>query len=397
LSGGPTKIELSAHRDATFNPEDKTAPAPPCLLNYWRGSHYGGTNVTLAAGEEWTKVIGPFAIYCNAGASADVMWKDALGRSAKETAAWPYDFVKGVDYPLKEQRGTVSGQLVLKDPAGSTMPGLRVGLTVPDYTVKGWRGGTETIDWQKDAKHYEFWVRGVEDGRFSIPNVRPGTYTLHAFADSVLGEYAKADVKVEAGKTLDLGKLEWTPVRYGREVWAIGVPDRTAGEFLHGDRPWQWGLYLQYPKDFPNDVHYVVGKSDWHKNWNLMQVPRAAADDTNGRGKGTATPWTVEFEMKDRPAKGKATLRLAFAGTEARSLGVAVNGTELPAVTGLPNTSSIHRDSNTSWWEERDVAFDAALLKEGKNTLMLTVPAGSVTAGVMYDYLRLEVDEGATK
>lgn len=29
LSGGPTKIELSAHRDATFNPDDKTAPAPP--------------------------------------------------------------------------------------------------------------------------------------------------------------------------------------------------------------------------------------------------------------------------------------------------------------------------------------------------------------------------------
>jgi rhamnogalacturonan endolyase len=42
LSGGPTKYELSAHRDATFG-NDPNAPAPPCLLNYWRGSHYGGS------------------------------------------------------------------------------------------------------------------------------------------------------------------------------------------------------------------------------------------------------------------------------------------------------------------------------------------------------------------
>ena len=50
LSGGPTKIELSAHRDATFNPEAKDAPAPPCLLNYWRGSHYGGSTAVIALG-----------------------------------------------------------------------------------------------------------------------------------------------------------------------------------------------------------------------------------------------------------------------------------------------------------------------------------------------------------
>jgi len=30
------------------------------------------------------------------------------------------------------------------------------------------------IDWQTDAKHYEFWARGEENGSFRIPNVRPG-------------------------------------------------------------------------------------------------------------------------------------------------------------------------------------------------------------------------------
>ena len=81
LSGGPTKIELSAHRDATFTPDDKMAPAPPCLLNYWRGSHYGGSSVVVEQGEHWTKVIGPFAIYCNSTTDNDgpnVLWRDAL-------------------------------------------------------------------------------------------------------------------------------------------------------------------------------------------------------------------------------------------------------------------------------------------------------------------------------
>ena len=42
MSGGPTKLELSAHRDATFT-DSLTAPAPATILNVWKGPHYGGT------------------------------------------------------------------------------------------------------------------------------------------------------------------------------------------------------------------------------------------------------------------------------------------------------------------------------------------------------------------
>ena len=62
LSGGPTKYELSSHRDATFNTNNLTAPAPPTLLNYWRGSHYGGSICNIGTNDAWTKVIGPFLI-----------------------------------------------------------------------------------------------------------------------------------------------------------------------------------------------------------------------------------------------------------------------------------------------------------------------------------------------
>lgn len=101
----------------------------------------------------------------------------------------------------------------------------------------------------------------------------------------------------------------------------------------------------------------------------------------------------MEFNLPQAPA-GKATLRLAFAGTESRSLDVTVNDKPAGKLSGLPNTSAIHRDSDRSCWAEYPIPFDAALMKAGTNHLRLTVPAGPVTAGVMYDYIRLELDDG---
>lgn len=384
LSGGPTKVELCVHRDATFG-TNLEAPAPPCLLNYWRGSHYGGSSCVIAAGEHWTKVIGPFLIYCNAGPTPDAMWQDSLTTAAKEAKAWPYDWVKGIDYPHREQRSLVSGHLILDDPqlSGASLPNLLVGLTAADYTTAGGRGGPTTVDWQLDAKHYEFWVRADEQGRFSIPNVRPGTYTLHAIADNVLGEYAKADIAIKDGRPMDLGKLQWRPVRFGRQLWEIGIPDRTAREFLHGDHFWQWGLYNDYPRDFPNDVNFIIGKSDIHKDWNYCQCPRADRPD--------GTPWSITFDLPNAP-QGKATLRLALAATSARRIDVSVNGKPAGAVEGLRDNATIRRDGIRGYWVERDIAFDAVLMNAGKNVIKLTIPKGGAMSGIEYDYLRLELD-----
>jgi rhamnogalacturonan endolyase len=396
LSGGATKLELMTHRDATFT-DNLVAPAPPVTLNYWRGSHYGGSECTMSAGEAWTKVIGPFLIYCNSGPTPDAMWHDALARAGDEAKLWPYDWVNGVDYPHRAERGTVSGRIDLRDPQapGAPLTNLRIGLAHPDYVTPGASpraadGGR--VDWQKDAKYYEFWVRAGADGAFKIPNVRAGKYTLHAIADGVLGEFAKADITVEPGKSLDLGPLTWTPVRDGRQLWDIGVPDRSAGEFLHGDKYYQWGLYTLYPKDFPNDVHYTVGVSDFRKDWNYAQVPRS--DDPNGRGSGPANTWTIAFTLPAAP-HGKATLRIALAGSTARHIAVGVNGQPAGDIGPLEDTATIRRDAIGAYWREEAVVFDAALMKAGANTLTLTIPAGNEMSGIEYDYLRLELDENA--
>jgi len=461
LSGGASKQELDCHFGDNANPA-------PILLDYWRGTHYGrNTLCAVAEGEEWSKVVGPIFVYVNAldnfktpsqadldklaatagnptvpaawKDNATALWQDALNQAKMEKAKWPYDWVNGVDYPHKNERGTVTGQLVLNDslapkPASTKLPHLTVGLAHPDYPGTGFGYTANPVDWTRDAKYYEFWNDGTEDGKFTITQVRPGNYTLHAFADGVLGEFAQANITVSAGKTLDLGKIEWKPVRYGKQLWEIGYPNRDASEFYKGDGDnyWLWGWNLRYALLYPNDLTYTVGKSDYHKDWFFEEVPHAedlsfvnpaAKDPANQRfgwvkaeslddypqtdtrgpwavyGRGRATTWTIKFNV-DKAAQGSAILRVALAGADGgggggstgSGLAVAVNGQSV-GVRQPMGTNAIRYNTTRGVWQEINYTFDAALLKPGENQLTLTVPGGDLQSGVVYDYLRLELNQ----
>ena len=403
ISGGPTKVEFLGHRDTN-------RVAAPCVLNYWRSSHYGGARVDVAAGEAWTKVVGPFLLYVNAAATPQAAYDDACARQGVEQEAWPYAWVAGVDYPGRDERSTVTGRLRLEDPyqnAGDKQGfrRLRVGLTAPAYVapIETTPDGppAPVIGWQRDAKYYQFWADANEDGRFELPHVRPGRYTLHALAEGVLGEYQRADIKVEPGRELNLGELGWTPVRRGRPLWEIGIADRSAKEFAGGDRfrdPW---ISLKYAEEFPRDVTFVIGRSDPRRDWFFQHVPHnedPAAQPQPYRGvptPGRATPYTIVFEGPEHIA-GVATLRLAICGTGARELAVEVNGEPAGRLENLPGDGVIARHGSHGIWYEREVPFPAALLRRGLNQLTLTVPAGPINDGLMYDYLRLELDDRAS-
>jgi rhamnogalacturonan endolyase len=276
--------------------------------------------------------------------------------------------------------------------------------------------------------------------------VRPGTYTLHAFADGVLGEYAKADITVGAGRKIDLGKLDWQPVRYGKQIWEIGYPDRTGDKFFKGDDAnyWLWGWPLRYSGLFPNDITYTIGKSDYRKDWFFEQVPHstttawlnpAAKDPYNQRfgwvniptsthdvwhewGQGRATTWTVKFTMP-KASKGVAILRIALAGADcggglaigrreraARGnssypgsnppggLIIGVNGQTIGTLHPVA-TNALRYNTDMGVWYQYAQKFDASMLKAGKNSFTFTVPAGDVTTGVVWDYVRLELNDGS--
>jgi rhamnogalacturonan endolyase len=393
LSGGPTKPEFLVHRDTT-------EVQAPVVLNYWRSSHYGGANVTVADGEAWAKVIGPFMLYVNEGPDPMTMWRDARAKAEEEAQKWSYAWVDANTYATPEQRSTVTGRLLLNDPELRRFPGrILVGLAQPAYRTR-MPGGRETeITWQTDAKHYQFWVQSDNpDGRFTIPKVSPGEYTLYALADGVLGEFARAGVAVGAGKVVDLGELEWMPVRYGKQVLEIGIPNRTATEFAGGNRYFEPDITLQYARLFPDDVTFTVGESRYDEDWFFAHVPhntdpQARVQPFRGvSGNGRATPYTIRFNLDDAP-QGSAVLRLAICGTGTRSIDVSVNGEQAGTLDLSFGDGVISRHQIRGLWYERALKFDASMLQAGNNKMTLTVPAGNITAGVIYDYLRLEIDD----
>ena len=322
-------------------------------------------------------------------------------------------------------------------PAGT--PGARPGFRPGGGGFGNFTPNPDAGSWIHDARYYQFFNDGSEDGKFTITKVRPGTYTLHATADGVLGDFAQANITVEPGKTIDLGKLVWKPVRFGRQIWEIGYPDRAADEFFKGDGQnfWLWGWTLRYALLFPNDLTYTVGKSDWHKDWFFEEVPHAtnlsfvnpdAKDPANQRfgwvkaesltqypqtdqtgpwriyGRGKETVWTIKFNMA-KPGQGVAALRAGLAGVDGlrSGLAVAVNGQSVGAIGDGSNpdnlrligTNAIRYNTDKGLWQQRTLKFDAALLKKGENEMTFTVPAGDLQSGVVWDYLRLEMDETA--
>ena len=205
-----------------------------------------------------------------------------------------------------------------------------------------------------------------------------------------MDEFRRDDITVSQGQTLDLQTLSWTPRRHGRQLWQIGIPDRTAKEFRHGNDYRHWGLWLQYPKDFPNDVNFIIGQSHERTDWNYAQV-------NVGQGKNAiGTKWTVRFNLAAPPKRGTAVLSVALAAATKADLEIAMNGRTICHIT-TGHDSAMIRAGIHGQYSLTPIHFDATLLKKGMNQLTLTQRAnGNIQKCVMYDCLRLEVDEDST-
>jgi hypothetical protein len=54
----------------------------------------------------------------------------------------------------------------------------------------------------------------------------------------------------------------------------------------------------------------------------------------------------------------------------------------------------MQRDGAQAYWIEKPLRFDAGLLRAGENRVELVSHANSWSQGVMYDCVRLELDDG---
>jgi rhamnogalacturonan endolyase len=92
-----------------------------------------------------------------------------------------------------------------------------------------------------------------------------------------------------------------------------------------------------------------------------------------------------------QPAGGGA----AYVGSDRQGgLAIGVNGQEVGGIHPVA-TNALRYNTDKGVWYQYIQKFDAALLKPGENTMTFTVPAGDVTTGVVWDYLRLELNDGS--
>ena len=426
-NGGPMKPELM--------------DAP--MVNMINGGHYYlGGDSGFGANEPWTRVSGPYYIYCNNVTNrltdpfqtAQALFTDAQAQAAAEQSAWPYSWLTNTAYAPASNRGTVTGQFVINDAynPNATASNLWVGVVEQPITTDA------VYDFQQWMKPYQFWVKSDANGNFTIPNVIAGNnYTLYAFGPGAAGTFfsqnqsggnppllydlpaASFSVAVTGGTTNNLGIVTWTPTRVGPTVFEIGYPSRRADKFRHSEDYWVgdigpsptspmpiWSKFLEYPFDFPNGPNYIVGQSRWSTDWNFVQP---IVTDSQGNYNGSTS--TITFNLASAPANGaQASLYLALSSDYAGALIVSVNGSNLGNIAGVTATpvaepaggsgyfppysisdTTIREGISGAFSDER-LNFPGSLLRAGSNAITINMRKGGYFANhAMYDYLRLEL------
>ncbi len=379
------------------------------LMHFGR-DHYDGSSTAVAAGTAWSKIFGPYLMYCNSGATADACWADAQAQAQAEQAAWPYAWLTNNSlYPLASARGSVTGQFVVTDPLKPAVSSANawVGLATPD-TSSTYTALYGNYDWQFDSNNYEYWVKADANGNFTIPNVRPGVYTLYAVTYGAVGQYSQANVTVNAGQTTALGLAQWQVTHPGNWIaWEIGVPDRNATEFNNGSTdyyvPFAW---TNFSNEFTNPLNYNVGSSNWATDWNYAQDFWQIGGNDSTVGTLSLWPWNINFNLAAAPASGNATLTIALAGSYYGHLRVYINNPSmsgnqvldddtLPA--GGTSGDALLREGVHAKYGVVTVSFAASMLHAGNNTatlLQINNPLAEANH-IMYDYIDLEMPGSA--
>lgn len=387
--GGPIKQDLTSH-------------VGPTVLNMFVSTHYAGLDMdrTYNQGEPWKKVFGPVLVYLNCAPRPDssALWNDAKRQMHQEVNYWPYNFVGSRDFPGPDQRGQVSGKLVVNDRFVSNRP------IYAKYGYVGLADPGAVGSWQTQTKGYQFWTRTDRTGRFLIKNVRPGTYNLYAWVPGVVGDYKlDTNIIITPGSRNNLDVLTYNAPRNGPTLWEIGYPDRTAAEFyipepyptlinplyIYNERFRQYGLWERYQDIHrTKDLVFTVGVSDPAKDWFYAHVLR------NEAGHLQTTTWQVLFQLADVPPRGYYTLQLALAAAHGANLKVWFNNQNRSpdfSTGNIGTDNAIARHGIHGLYRFYSIQVPSNRLKAGTNTIYLSQTMGtSLFEGLMYDYLRLE-------
>ncbi|RYF42727.1 MAG: hypothetical protein EOO38_19440, partial [Cytophagaceae bacterium] len=193
------------------------------------------------------------------------------------------------------------------------------------------QSGVDFQDNVYDTKAYQYWGDVSENGEFTIPRVKAGTYRLTVYADGIFGDYIQDDIVVTALKKT-LVDATWTAESSGTELWRIGIPDKSSGEYRHGYAPstdhpllteeyrLYWAAY-DFPTEYPDGVEFKVGRDDEstalnYVHWSVFGGkanyvrPQPVYDNINN--------WTILFDVEAQQLQNRttATFTVQLAGAK---------------------------------------------------------------------------------
>ncbi len=349
VNGGALRQDLTVHSDIKST----------LLLQMFQSGHYGAYAPTFDAGKQ--KIYGPFMLYLNKGARADMI-ADAKREAAQQEEAWPFQWFKHEEYAL--DRATVSGRIRITN----AMPAGRMLVTLAQP------GNVYT-----QSEGYIFWAETDKKGRFSIPKVRKGTYSLHAYAieGENTDELEVADIAVNDAE-VELGTIGWAPLKHGKTLWRIGEADRLAAGFKLADAPRAYDNFLKSP----DTLDFTIGKSK-DADWFYCQRPKSN--------------YRIHFKVKKIEGDSCHLTLSTAASSLLPVIRVMVNGKQAGEFSNWENNrdGAVYRSATQGGYRElHTVAFPAQMLKKGSNTIEITYPKGRRhgKGGIIWDCLKLEIE-----
>ncbi|KAI9149362.1 putative rhamnogalacturonate lyase C [Paramyrothecium foliicola] len=408
--GGPT------HSDLTVD---------GILYNYISSNHHGDQTPNITHG--FDRTFGPSYFHFNhLPANTDILASraDALQYADPEWNAAFYDSIAKHVPNYVPTTGRNTWKLHVDLPKNAKKPIAILSQNGVDYQ-----------DNVYDTKAYQYWTDIDAEGYATIPMVKFGTYRLTIYADGIFGQYVKDDVVVEAGR-IRTTHARWREETQGTEIWRIGTPDKSSGEYRHGyepdtSKPLQpnqhriyFGAY-DFPTDFPEGVHYRVGESDPAKDLNYIHWTVFGGKGVHRRpeqyvGTGDVNNWTISFDLTEEQVRRKrqATLTVQLAGAKTAAgntdifnasephanlaYTVNVNGKDLePWYIPYNQSSSCGvRSSVVCYNVVNKFIFHPNMLKAGENEFVLSLPYNgtnyepamlTTALYVQYDALRFEI------
>ncbi|WYZ35523.1 hypothetical protein EsH8_X_000170 [Colletotrichum jinshuiense] len=395
------------------------------VYNYIVSGHFGAPMPNITHG--FDRTFGPQFYYFNKGTPTSTIGDLRADAAQYADPEWNADFYDSIaqyvpNYVPSTRRTSFEGKIEL--PKGAKRPVIVLSENRQDFQLNVFN--TESL---------QYWAEVSGCGDYKIPRVVEGKYRVTVYADGVFGWYIQDDVEIsQAANGQSKFNFKWSEESAGEEVWRIGVPDKSAGEYLHGYAPdvskslqpeqyrIYWGKY-DFQKDFPEGVRFNVGESQEEQDLNYIHWSFIPAKGNHLRQENYYTNvnnWTIVFDLdKDQLSRSQtATFTVQIAGTKTANGNSKWTVSDHP-YSNLPWTVNFNGVYESTWaipyWRsgscgvrsaitcqniENKFTFPSSSLKEGQNELTLSLPfnASSVETAllpdalyVQYDALRLEL------